>query len=63
MITKSNIKDVSLTSNPESINFCGVWPSAREGLKLLQSIVKDPFLKGSITMIISIGDHLCNDKK
>jgi hypothetical protein len=59
MITKSNLKDVSLTATPESINFCGAWPAAKTGLQLLEQLVKNPFLKTAIDMLIKIGDGLC----
>ncbi len=59
MITKANIKDVSLTADPSSVNFCSAWPAAKAGLELLEKIVKNPFLKGAIEMLIKIGDGLC----
>ncbi len=62
MITKSNLKDVSLTASPDSINFCAAWPAAKKGLELLLSIIKNPFVKTAIEMIIKIGDGLCAGK-
>ena len=59
MITKENIKDVSLSADPSSVNFCVAWPAAKKGLELLEKIVKNPFLKGVIGMLIKIGDGLC----
>jgi len=59
MITKSNIKDISLAATPESVNFCAAWPAAKTGLQLLERIVKNPFLKTAIDALIKIGDGLC----
>jgi hypothetical protein len=59
MITKANIKDVSLSADPSSVNFCQAWPAAKAGLEILEKIVKNPFLKGTIEMLIKLGDGLC----
>lgn len=59
MITKDNIKDVSLTASPDSVNLCALWPAAKTGLQALESIVKNPFLKLSIQAVISLGDNFC----
>lgn len=59
MITQENIKDVSLTATPASVNFCALWPAAKTGLQALLSIVKNPFVKITIQGVITLGDGLC----
>lgn len=36
--------------------FCEIWPKAKEGLQLLQSIVKNPIAKAAIAVVIAAGD-------
>ncbi len=62
MLTKSDIKNVSLEKAPESVNFCSAWSAAKVGLELLVGIVKNPLVKVSIEMIIKLGDGLCHTK-
>lgn len=59
MISKADVKNVSLTATPESVNFCALWPASKAGLQALLKIVKNPFLKIAIQAIIGIGDGLC----
>jgi len=49
--------DISLTNVADGENqFCSVWPSAKQGLTLLQSIIKNPIAKGAIGVAIAAGD-------
>lgn len=59
MITKANVKDVSLSASPESVNFCNYWPAAKTGLQLMEQIIKNPVVKGVIKMLVELGDRLC----
>lgn len=53
-----NGKDISLMA-PKAASknkFCEIWPGAKTALELLQSIVKNPFLKLTIGGVIAAGD-------
>ena len=54
----SNAKDISLVSAPAGSKnkFCEVWPAAKTGLELLQSIVKNPIAKAAIGIVVAAGD-------
>lgn len=53
-----NAKDISLVA-PKAASknkFCEIWPGAKTALELLQSIVKNPFVKVAIGSVIAAGD-------
>ncbi|WP_294286190.1 hypothetical protein [uncultured Chryseobacterium sp.] len=62
MFTESDIKNVSLEKQPESVDFCASWTAAKAGLELLREIIKNPVLKGLIGTVISLGDGICHSK-
>ncbi len=41
-------------------NFCSVWPAAKQGLTLLQGIVKNPIAKADIGIVIAAGDAVAS---
>lgn len=52
-------KNISLIQSTQKQSaFCQAWPMAKQGLQLLAEIVKNPFLKSSIKLIISAGDTI-----
>lgn len=52
-------KDISLVgTSTDKSKFCEAWPLAKEGLTLLEGIVKNPFVKGAIHLIINAGDAI-----
>ena len=56
-----NADDISMTSATGSKNkFCELWPNAKTGLELLQSIIKNPIVKVSIGVIIAAGDAVAS---
>jgi hypothetical protein len=59
-------KKISLQgSKAERIDFCSVWPSARQGLELLRNIITNPIARGAISLVIAAGDavssQICNN--
>jgi hypothetical protein len=53
----SNRKNISLNVPAAGQGkFCELWPKAKEGLELLQSIVKNPIAKAAIAVVIAAGD-------
>ena len=55
-----NAKAISL-DKPEgeadaTNNFCTVWPTAKPGLEMLRDLIKNPFVKVSISAVIAAGD-------
>jgi hypothetical protein len=65
MITSTQIvadsKNISLTSDAKNAGFCTVWPSAKEGLQLLEAIIKNPIAKGAIGIVIAAGDAVAKE--
>jgi hypothetical protein len=54
-----NSKDITLEKSVEKQNaFCEAWPSAKIGLELLADVVKNPFVKSAIKLVISAGDAI-----
>lgn len=53
-----NAGDIALETSAaaDSNKFCSVWPSAKAGLEILQSILKDPIAKAAIGIAIAAGD-------
>jgi len=39
--------------------FCELWPSVKEGLELLKTIIKKPVLRFAINALIRFGDNQC----
>lgn len=58
----TNATDISLVSAPAAAKskFCEIWPKAKEGLKLLQDIIKNPIAKGAIGIVIAAGDAVAS---
>jgi len=48
--------DDSAEAKKAQSGFCDAWPSAKTGLKMLRSIVKNPIAKGAISIVIAAGD-------
>lgn len=40
--------------------FCELWPSVKEGLELLKTIIKKPVLRFAINALIKFGDKQCD---
>ena len=54
-----NAKEISLQGTAsDHVNFCTLWPPAKVGLEALIVIIKNPFVKGAINLIISAGDAI-----
>lgn len=49
---RNNISLITESSN----QFCQAWPSVKQGLLLLEGIIKNPIAKGAISLVISAGD-------
>lgn len=63
----SKADDITLESAPVSgpaaaTTFCDLWPSARQGLDMLKSMIKNPIAKGSISVVIAAGDAVASRK-
>ncbi len=57
-----NIKNITLEKSVEKQNaFCQAWPLAKTGLELLSSIIKNPFVKGAIKLVIETGDAIAKN--
>jgi hypothetical protein len=59
-------QDISLENvDTAKTEFCSIWPKAKEGLILLQGIIKNPIAKASIGIVIAAGDavskSICNN--
>lgn len=54
----ANREDISLvtTAAASQGKFCELWPQAKQGLVLLQSIIKNPIAKAAIGIVIGAGD-------
>lgn len=54
-----NAKDFTLEKSVEKQNaFCQAWPAAKGGLELLANLVKNPFVKSAIRLVITAGDAI-----
>ena len=51
----TNSANISLENTDNNQKFCQAWPEVQEGLQLLQSLVKNPFVKVSIGAVIAAG--------
>lgn len=54
----ANREDISLTKAAAASQgkFCEIWPQAKTGLTLLQSILKNPIAKAAIGIAVGAGD-------
>ena len=61
-MAKFNAKDITLVSAPaaQKNRFCEIWPNAKSGLEVLQSIVKNPIAKAAIGIVITAGDAVAS---
>lgn len=51
-----NRADISLNQVENQNQFCTIWPSAKQGLELLQQLIRNPIAKGAISVVIAAGD-------
>jgi len=51
----ANSNNITLTTQ-SSNQFCSIWPSVKQGLQLLESLIKNPIAKGAIGLVIAAGD-------
>ncbi len=55
-----NFNDVSVDEKAlDRSKFCQIWPKVREGLEILQKVVKNPVLKLAVQALIEVGDRFC----
>ena len=60
-----NSRDITLVNVDQGkTEFCKIWPQAKEGLDVLQGIIKNPIAKAAIGIVIAAGDavskNICN---
>lgn len=59
-----NLRDnISLEKTTEAAQgkFCEIWPKAKEGLELLQKVIKNPVAKAAIGIVIAAGDAVAKN--
>ena len=61
-----NVDNISLTpaATADHNKLCDIWPTVKEGLVILASVIKNPIVKLTINGIIAAGDaiigKICN---
>lgn len=56
----ANVNDISLTpvATADHSKLCEIWPTVKEGLEILVTFIKNPFVKLSINAVIAAGDAI-----
>jgi hypothetical protein len=55
--------DITLAKSSEATQgkFCEIWPKVKEGLELLQKIIKNPIAKAAVGIVIGAGDAVAKN--
>jgi hypothetical protein len=56
IISLRNNITLEKTTEASQGKFCEIWPKAKEGLELLQKVIKNPIAKLAIEIVIAAGD-------
>lgn len=57
-----DLEDDSMAQGDATSGFCSIWPTAKEGLEALKGLIKSPFAKISISVVIAAGDAVSSKK-
>ncbi|MGZ3873666.1 MAG: hypothetical protein ACXVJD_12160 [Mucilaginibacter sp.] len=55
-----SVNNISLVpaSAEDHSKLCDIWPTVKEGLEILERLIRNPIVKGIINTVISAGDAI-----
>ncbi len=57
-VAKATAANTTPPETPIQKDFCAAWPDAKIGLNLLEGILKNPFEKFALNILIEVGNEI-----